>query len=144
VRSIFADTFYWIALANPRDEWREAARRASTSFASAMIYTTDEVLAEFLTFFSSMGPQLRKRAILLVEHVLESPDVHVIPQTRDSFLAGVQLYKGRPDKAYSLVDCICMQAMKEEGIAEALTGDQHFAQEGFVVLLCDDLRGAAE
>ena len=45
------------------------------------------------------------------------------------------LYKARPDKQYSLTDCVSMEAMRQAGIAEVLTRDGHFTQEGFVVLL---------
>jgi predicted nucleic acid-binding protein len=49
--------------------------------------------------------------------------------------AGVDLYRRRPDKAWSLTDCISFVVMQREGITEALTGDQHFEQAGFVALL---------
>jgi uncharacterized protein len=45
------------------------------------------------------------------------------------------LYHSRPDKRWSLTDCISFTVMKEEGIAEALTGDHHFEQAGFHALL---------
>jgi hypothetical protein len=45
------------------------------------------------------------------------------------------LYKARPDKGYSLTDCISMHAMRERGISDILTHDDHFRQEGFTVLL---------
>jgi predicted nucleic acid-binding protein len=61
----------------------------------------------------------------------------VIPQSRESFLAGLQLYRARPDKGYSLVDCISMQAMRKEGLSEVLTNDRHFEQEGFRALFRD-------
>jgi predicted nucleic acid-binding protein len=44
------------------------------------------------------------------------------------------LYEQRPDKAYSLTDCISMQVMRREGLTEVLTNDHHFIQEGFRVL----------
>ena len=59
----------------------------------------------------------------------------VRPQTHQSFLDGFALYKARPDKGYSLTDCISMQAMKQDGITEILTNDRHFDQEGFTRLL---------
>jgi predicted nucleic acid-binding protein len=55
----------------------------------------------------------------------------VIPQSRESFLSGLRLYEARPDKGYSLVDCISMETMRKEGLTEALTNDRHFEQEGF-------------
>ena len=61
----------------------------------------------------------------------------MIPQSRASFLSGVDLYEPRPDKGYSLVDCISMQTMRREGLTEALTNDRHFEQEGFRALFRD-------
>ena len=58
----------------------------------------------------------------------------MIPQSRDSFRAGLDLYIRRPDKGYSLTDCISMETMRREGLAEALTDDHHFEQEGFRTL----------
>ncbi|HXJ41921.1 MAG TPA: hypothetical protein VNH18_21775 [Bryobacteraceae bacterium] len=57
--------------------------------------------------------------------------VYVAPQSRDSFLGGLKLYQSRPDKAYSLTDCISTEMMREHELVEALTNDYHFAQEGF-------------
>jgi len=64
-----------------------------------------------------------------------NPLVIVRPQSHQTFLDGLALYKARPDKDYSLTDCISMQAMRQEGITEILTHDGHFTQEGFTVLL---------
>ena len=41
----------------------------------------------------------------------------------------------RTDKDYSLIDCISMNACRQEGITEVLTNDHHFSQEGFTVLI---------
>jgi hypothetical protein len=45
--------------------------------------------------------------------------VRVIPRCRAFFLAGLELYAARPDKGYSLVDCIGMQTMHKEGLSAA-------------------------
>ncbi len=57
-----------------------------------------------------------------------------MPQSHESFLAGLKLYEARLDKGYSLTDCISMNTMKAEGLTEVLTNDEHFAQEGFRAL----------
>jgi len=49
-------------------------------------------------------------------------------------MAGLELYKHRPDKEYSLTDCISMQMMRQLGITDVLTQDRHFTQEGFTIL----------
>jgi len=72
-----------------------------------------------------------------VREILSDPAVHVIPQSHESFMSGFDLYAARPDKGYSLADCISMQAMRKEGITDALTNDRHFEQEGFRVLFRD-------
>jgi predicted nucleic acid-binding protein len=69
-----------------------------------------------------------------VRAILANPVIRVIPQSRGSFLAGLDLYIQRPDKGYSLTDCISMQTMRREGLTEVLTKDRHFEQEGFRVL----------
>ena len=52
-------------------------------------------------------------------------------QSRQGFLDGLDLYEARPDKGYSLADCISMQIMRREGLMDVLTNDRHFEQEGF-------------
>ena len=99
------------------------------------LVTTDEVLTELLDGLAHRGVQLRRAAILAVETILGDSRVTVHPQSRESFLAGMQLYRRRFDKGYSLVDCVSMNTMRREGIAEVLTNDRHFAQEGYDILL---------
>jgi predicted nucleic acid-binding protein len=132
VRIVFADTFYWIALTLPGDAAYERAHQITDD-----ILTTEEVLTEYLTFFSAAPEYLRREVAANVEAMLNDSSVRVVPQTHDSFIAGFELYRARPDKGYSLVDCISMQTMRHEGLTEALTNDRHFEQEGFRALLRD-------
>ena len=131
---ILADSFYWIAQANPADVWHPTATNFSQTNTEAMLITTDEVLCEFLNYFSAAGE--RKRAVVanMFEETMSHPGVLVIPQTRESLLRGFALYKERADKGYSLTDCISMTAMSERDITEVLTHDHHFTQEGFTPL----------
>jgi uncharacterized protein len=64
----------------------------------------------------------------------ESAIIRLIPQSHDTFRAGLALYRARPDKGYSLTDCISMQTMLREGLTVVLTNDGHFEQEGFRAL----------
>jgi hypothetical protein len=50
--AVFADTFYWVALTDPDDALYEPAVHIEALLAGRSIVTTDEVLGEFLTFFS--------------------------------------------------------------------------------------------
>ena len=51
------------------------------------------------------------------------------------FGRGLQLFKGRLDKSWSMTDCISMALCEELNITEVLTHDHHFVQAGFVALL---------
>lgn len=134
MRTIFADTFYWTALLNPRDEWHIRVISFSKNLVSVRLVTTDEVLTEFLNFFSAYDMKMRQSVIERIQDILQNDYVQVIPQSHDTFLAGLELYRQRFDKQYSLTDCISMQTMKQLEITEVLTHDRHFKQEGFTIL----------
>jgi len=135
MNTVFADTDYWIATAVPNDQWAEAAKRARESLGDVRLLTTDEVLSDFLAALSAGAENVRRKAVQMVRAILGNPNVKVLPQTRDSFLKGMELYEERPDKSYSLTDCISMNAMRAEWLTEILTHDHHFAQEGCQALI---------
>lgn len=95
------------------------------------------LFAEYLTFFATAPEPMRRKAGMGARRILENPGVCVVPQSRETFLSGMALYEARPDKGYSLTDCVSMQAMRKEGITDALTNDRHFEQEGFRALFRD-------
>lgn len=130
MKPVFADAFYWIALTNSKDKDHRRALEAGLSITPRTVVTSDEVLTEFLAFCAT-DPRLRVEAAMAVHDILNAPDVVVLAQTRHSFLSGLDLYRRRPDKGYSLTDCISMQAMRERSIEDVLTNDRHFEQEGF-------------
>ncbi len=135
MRQVFADAQYWVALLNDQDQSHAAARAISRTFQGVTIITTEEVLAEVLAFFSERGRHLRQLASATVRNIYANTQMRVMPQSSRTFLAGLDLFEARPDKGYSLTDCISMEAMRRQGIAEILTHDGHFTQEGFTVLL---------
>lgn len=126
---VFADTFYWIAVTDSADSSHARAMQVTDE-----IITTDEVLSEYLTFFCAAPEFMRREVALTVWDILRDPSVKVIPQSRESFLAGLTLYRNRPDKGYSLTDCISMQVMRREGLTAVLSNDRHFEREGFIAL----------
>ena len=135
MRRVFADTYYWIALLNDRDQGHAAAQAVSQSLGQATVVTTQEVLSEVLTHFSGYGRFMRQSAAAFIRNILADPTIDVREQSGRSFLGGLALYETRPDKDYSLTDCISMETMRAESITEILTHDNHFTQEGFALLL---------
>jgi predicted nucleic acid-binding protein len=135
MRRVFADSMYWIALASLHDQWHAAAARVSRTLRGVQIVTTEEVLSEFLAHFCEHGSKIRQGSVRYVESIQTDPGILVREQSHQTFVTGLALYKARPDKGYSLTDCISMEVMRQEGITEVLTHDDHFVQEGFTRLL---------
>ena len=131
----FVDTLYFVALFNPRDQWHERAIAASKVIAETKLITTEEVLIELLNFYSEYGEKARRGAVSQAEGILSGANIDVALQSHEGFMAGLTLYKARPDKGYSLTDCISMHTMRERGITDIFTHDDHFRQEGFKLLL---------
>ncbi len=135
MEEFFADAFYWIALANPADQWHKRAKRFDEENSTVPLLTTEEVLTEFLNYFAKSGEHRRKIVGTMCEQILAHPNINVLPQTPETFLRGFALYRQRNDKGYSLTDCISMSLLLERNIKKVLTHDDHFTQEGFTVLL---------
>ena len=135
MKRVFADTLYWVALIHRKDQWHQSAVSVSRTLANCHLVTTDEVLTEVLAAFCEAGPLLRRRASTLVRNLLKKSTVTVHPQSRDTFFTALKLYEARPDKGYSLTDCISMNVMLRDGVTEILSHDNHFTQEGFTNLL---------
>lgn len=134
-RTVFADTNYWIALLVPGDQWRKQAVTAIPELGSCRIVTTQEVLLELLNFVAGRGTWTRTQVADWVKRAEGDAALIIVPQSSESFTRGLELYRQREDKEYSLTDCISMAVMRERGITEVLTNDHHFVQEGFTVLL---------
>ena len=139
MRAEFADTHFWVASLNPKDEWHEqATERERQIGVSVTVVTTEEVLSEVLNWFAGHGPYIRQAAASMVERIREDPNIRVIPQSSETFAKGFARYRQRLDKRYSLVDCISMVTVNELGITVILTNDHHFEQEGLEILLRRD------
>jgi predicted nucleic acid-binding protein len=133
MRTVFADTGYWVALLNPHDQLHGKAKSVSASLGQTRIITSEMVLDELLASLSA--PPARATVISAVNSIVSNPNVEVVPQTSLQFREAFDLYKTRTDKEWSLTDCASFNLMKERAITEALAHDIHFEQTGFVALL---------
>jgi predicted nucleic acid-binding protein len=132
---IFLDTGYLIALADPRDNLHRRALAWAARIRETGVLT-DYVLLETVNFFSAVPD--RPRAHALARAVRRSPGYRVIDASPGVFAAGLKLHSERPDKEWSLTDCISFQVMREWGLRQALAYDEHFEQAGFEALLRRD------
>ena len=135
MRTVFADTGYWVALRDPGDGLHRKAEEVTRQLAPLQTVTTEMVLGEFLTCMSRRGEHHRTGAAQLVKDLASNPDVEVVPQTSAQFEAAVGRCASRPDQQWSLVDCASFVLMEHRDIREALAHDRDFQQAGFVALL---------
>jgi uncharacterized protein len=134
------DTGYLLALFDPADELRPRAMSWSLILREQCI-VTEYVLWECVNAFSR--PEDRATAHVLVDYLSSEPGYEIVPASPILFAAGLRLHRKRPDKAWSLTDCISFHIMRERGVERALAYDQHFEQAGFVALLRQPPPGAS-
>jgi hypothetical protein len=132
MKTVFADTFYFVALLFINDQHHAQAVQ-STRRLKARYLTTDWVLTEVADALS--GVRARQRVAPLIRRLHDSPGWEIIPFSRDQFNAAIEFYSRHQDKEWTLTDCTSFLIMQEHGITEALTGDRHFEQAGFTALL---------
>ncbi len=128
----FADSFYFFAMLNPRDEAHEITQGVHRSLVAPLV-TTHWVLTEVADGFASTPS--RTLFPVLLQRLHGDSRVTIIPSTNELFDEGVKMYEARQDKQWSLTDCISFIVMERRGIVDALTGDHHFIQAGFRALL---------
>lgn len=95
--------------------------------------TTEWVLMGVADALSA--PEQRDIFLELLARLRAESGLDIEEATHEQFERGIELFSRRPDKAWSLTDCISFLVMHERGISEALTADHHFEQAGFVPLL---------
>ena len=128
----FADTSFYIALVNPRDEFHEQALRLAQEFRGRIV-TTEYILVELGNWLSKSGDRVSYTHT--VEQVRADPETTICPATSNLFDRGFELFADRADKDWSMTDCISFVVMHERTLVEVLSADHHFEQAGFTILL---------
>lgn len=129
---VFADAFYFVARLNRHDQHHERVLAFSRDFRARMI-TTDLVLLEVADALARS--ESRPRVADFIRHVRQSAACEVVPASRELLDRALEVYHRHADKEWTLTDCASFVVMRERGLANALTGDRHFEQAGFVALL---------
>ena len=130
--TLFADTFYFIALLDSSDPSHTPSvawsRQKGVSF-----LTTEYVLIELADAFHAPGQ--REEFVVFQDALRIDAKFRVLASNPQPYAKGLDLFRRRRDKHWQLTDCISFAVMKEHHIREALTGDVHFEQAGFAALL---------
>jgi uncharacterized protein len=77
---VFANTGYWIALLNPRDDLHHKATAVARDHGLGQIVTSEMVLTEFLNSFSDYGPRLRQAAARAVASLRDTSQIVIVPR----------------------------------------------------------------
>lgn len=132
MKPVFVDTFFFLATLNQHDANHEAALAWSEDYEGPLL-TTAWVITEVADALAGLT---HRRVFQEFQGTLASEQrMHIVPPDRHHWERGVKLYCSRPDKEWSLTDCISFTVMRDEGLTDALTGDHHFEQAGFTALL---------
>lgn len=136
--SLFLDTAFAIALANTSDLLHERALDLADQLETTgtRLITTHAVVLEIGNALASL--RYRAAGILLLTAMAADPKVEIVALSTELYDQAFQLYAQRPDKEWSLTDCVSFVVMQERGLTAALTSDRHFQQAGYRALLRDD------
>ena len=110
MRTIFLDTSYLLALIRKNDARHKYALKSLATHAGPFV-TTDLVLVELANCLSQ--PPYRATAVTIIEKICADSSTSVVSFDSEGMKKALALYKGRPDKAWGLVDCFSFVVMKE-------------------------------
>lgn len=129
--AVFADTSFYLALLRKDDP--SHIRAVAESGIKRTIITTEFNILE-------LGNACSRREdhadfLALVEGMRQSPRCRIVALDTRLLDCGLERMAGRPDKDWSLTDCVSFIVMEVEGVRDALTADQHFEQASFRAVL---------
>lgn len=126
--TVFMDTYGLIAWINTREAGHPRVKSYLDSY-SGTIVTTEWILLEFADAFAL--PKAKPFAIEAIKRIHRLSMFHVVGFEPTVHQSGFDLYESRPDKDWSLTDCVSFAVMTQRGLSVALTADHHFEQAGF-------------
>lgn len=129
---IFADTSFWFALHDGRDDHTSTARELVRRWSSETLLTTNHVVGETWTLIRART--WHGAAVTFADRVERSRRIdvmHVAPEIEAEAWAWLRRHD---ERRYSFVDATSFAVMREHGITRALAFDDDFAAAGFDVL----------
>ena len=132
---VFLDTSYAVALSAVSDEHHKRAVELADEMeaANSHFVTTRAILLEIGNALSRV--RHRAAAISLLTALENDPKVKIVALSEELYHRALERCRDHVDKEWGLIDCVSFDVMKDEGLTEALTADNHFHQAGFRILL---------
>jgi uncharacterized protein len=132
MKTVFADTSFYIALLNQRDEHHQQARQFADEYPGDFV-TSAWIVTELADYLCNTAN--RNLFLSIYGDLRADARVTIVPFSTDLFDRGIELYAARPDKDWSLTDCVSFLIMRQLQLHEAAAADHHFVQAGFAALL---------
>jgi predicted nucleic acid-binding protein len=133
---VLLDTSGFFALLDTRDPAHLKARRwIESQRGRARPVITEWIVGETCTLLVA-----RKRPHLVarfLDYLEQSAALLVLNPDEALLVSAKQLIRRQAEQGYSFVDCLSFCIMKERGITQALTPDEHFRKAGFSALLAE-------
>ncbi len=138
MNEIFLDTSFAIAIVSRKDAFHPRSRRLAQKIKANKnhIITTQAVLLEIGNALAKLPH--REACVNFIQGLENDPNTSIVPFSNELYEKAFDLFRHRTDKEWGLVDCFSFVVMREHGIDDALTTDDHFVQAGFRALLRED------
>ncbi len=137
---VFIDTWGWLTLRDRDESRHEDVKAFYRQFRNqnGIIYTSDYVLDETITLvFKRLPFKTAKESLTKIDKAIEEGYLQVEWVTPERFqkAKGLRLkYQDKPK--ISFTDLTSMVVMKELGVTDIITGDEHFAHVGMGFRKC--------
>lgn len=137
MREIFIDSSAWIAINNKKDQFHNKAIKINRELLQNRCHyiTTNFVLDE--TYTALLTKVSCFAAVDFGEKVINSRAISIIHITAKFEKEAWNIFKQYSDKFFSFTDCTSFVIMRRLRLEEAFTGDHHFEQAGFKILMKD-------
>jgi uncharacterized protein len=136
VPEVLLDTSGFFALMDARDPAHlKASQWVGSQRDRVRPVTTEWIVGETCTLLVA-----RKRPHLVgrfLDYLEQSTALLVLNPDESLVAAARRLIRRQAEQGYSFVDCLSFCVMKERGISQAVTTDEHFRKAGFSALLLD-------
>ena len=129
MKAIFADTSYWIALFDRRDQNHKHSVKLSGHLKTSSIIVSDFVVFETITFLNTSAKN-HSLAMLFLDFIYEQDNIEVVEIDTVLKKKALQVFKDYDDKEFSFTDCSSFALMASLNIKNAVSFDKHFSQIG--------------
>jgi hypothetical protein len=131
---VFVDTWAWYALADANDADHEVARLATEEIInrSATLLTTNFVVDEATTIIRyKLGHPAAVAFRQTIRQMVDDGLLTIVRVSEAYEDAAGDIFDQYGDQDFSFTDCTSFAVMRDLGLTEVFTGDQHFSTMGF-------------